>query len=601
MDVFVCLAAHANELVTREELQEAVWGGRAVTDEPLTRAIGELRRALEDGGGDSEYIETVPKRGYRLIGEILLPDGSRLESDQTHSQPRHRKLAVVIVAALALALVYAAYDVLVIDPAQEQALRSDASDLSVAVLPFVSVSSDPEQEYFADGLSEDILSLLARIPGLKVVGRTSSFVFKGKNEDLRVIGQTLGVKTVLEGSVRKSGDRLRITAQLIDVSDGTHIWSETYDRTMTDIFEVQDEVATAIIDTLQIHVGAAPSRGRPTDSPEAYTLFLKARVLLSAFEQKRAEELLLEAIKLDPNFAEAYELLASAYWALNRQRRTYDAAAKALAIEPDLVLAQALYDSANVETHLSGVEAFERALRERPGDPHILGRLSWNLAQAGYLQEVLRLSERRVNLDPLSLDANIDLAWVLYAVGRVNEAVATMELAGRLTPKSTTWMIGIVNLVKKQDEIAIANFEEYLRHFGYADSSWVRELVTAARDPATGQAYLDRRIPQIVASMSADEVLVGKVGTDWHNELTNFYLFFGFLDRYFEQILDLDLTDSAWTGTDLSLYQGALNAGHRISANRWAANGSANKGQISLQRDRCSRCPLWVVSGPFHQ
>jgi TolB-like protein len=136
------------------------------------------------------------------------------------------------------------------------------------------MSDDPGNEYFSDGLSEDILTLLANIPDLKVIGRTSSFAFKGKNEDLRVIGQSLGVKTVLEGSVRKSGDRVRITAQLIDVSDGTHIWSESYDRTMTDIFSVQDDVAAAIIDALQIHVGTYPTRGRPTENSEAYALFL---------------------------------------------------------------------------------------------------------------------------------------------------------------------------------------------------------------------------------------------------------------------------------------------------------------------------------------
>ena len=132
------------------------------------------------------------------------------------------------------------------------------------------MSDDAGNEYFSDGLSEEILNLLAKIPELKVIARTSSFAFKGQTGDIRGIGQQLGVKTLLEGSVRKSGERVRITAQLIDVSDGSHIWSETYDRTITDIFAVQDDVAAAIIDALQIHVSANPARGRPDPSSNVF-------------------------------------------------------------------------------------------------------------------------------------------------------------------------------------------------------------------------------------------------------------------------------------------------------------------------------------------
>ena len=212
------------------------------------------------------------------------------------------------------------------------------------------MSPDPDQEYFSDGLSEEILNLLAKIDGLKVIGRTSSFAFKGKNEDLRNIGKALGVTTVLEGSVRKSGDRVRVTAQLIDVSDGSHLWSDTYDRTLTDIFAVQDDVAASIIDALQIHISTTPTRGRPTESSEAYTYFLSARSALNRTESADALQSAQKAVGLDPLFAEAYELLALAYWSSNgasldatqSQRGTNDAAAKALAIDPSLFFAQAL-------------------------------------------------------------------------------------------------------------------------------------------------------------------------------------------------------------------------------------------------------------------
>ncbi|MCZ6826518.1 MAG: hypothetical protein O7D88_03325, partial [Gammaproteobacteria bacterium] len=433
---------------------------------------------------------------------------------------------------------------------------------SIAVLPFVNMSPDPDQEYFSDGLSEEILNLLAKTPELKVIGRTSSFAFKGKNEDLRVIGEALGVKTVLEGSVRKSGDRVRITAQLIDIADGSHIWSETYERTMTDIFAVQDDVAAAIIDALQMHVATVPTRGRPTENMEAYTLFLKARVLLNGVKVRDIEERLLQAIEFDPNFAEAYELLAATYWRLTGQwvktgegqKLTYNAAAKALAINPDLVFARALLESSNIKNWslLRDIEAFERAVREQPGDLDALRALGFVLLKAGYFQEALGIAERSVELDPLSPGANFRLFQTLYTVGRSREAIAMLELARQLGSAGANWYLGNINLVDNRDDIAIAHFEARLQHFGDPNPTWVRDLVTGARDPATGQAHLDRRIPQIVAAMPEEDAYYMQL------HLTSWYLHFGYLDRYFELILDLDLTDSAWTDADVPVHDGTL-------------------------------------------
>ena len=501
----------------------------------------------------------------------LTPEGIKLEKNVDRSVSiRHvtgRKLDFVIICVLAVALLMFTADKFFRDPdtvtASDFAQEFIATEVqqSIAVLPFVNMSDDPGNEYFSDGLSEEILNLLAKIPNLKVIGRTSSFAFKGKNEDLRVIGEALGVKTVLEGSVRKSGERVRITAQLVDVSDGAHIWSETYDRTMTDIFAVQDDVAAAIIDALQIHVGTNPTRGRPTENTEAYALFLKARASINTYEFRDAEEILLEATELDPKFAEAYELLAFSYWwqagtvvkAAEGQKLMGEAADKALAIDPDLFLAEAMFQSGNIETWslLGEIEAFERAVREQPGKSAPLRALTSKLMKAGYLQEALTVAERRVELEPLSPAANNRLSEVLLAVGRTNEAVAALELADQLGSISAKWIIGAVNLVDKQDDIAIAHFEAWLQQYGHPDSSWVRDLVTGARNPTTGQAYLDRRIPQIVASMPAEEAY------DRQRTLTMWYLAFGFIDRYFELIFDFDL-DATWTDADSLVYAGTI-------------------------------------------
>lgn len=501
----------------------------------------------------------------------ITPEGLKKEVDVDRSLSiRHetgRKLDFVIIAVLAVALVLSTYGKF--DAAPDSTPTGDSANepvatevqRSIAVLPFVNMSSDPEQEYFSDGLSEEILNLLANLPDLKVIGRTSSFAFKGKNEDLRAIGNALGVKTVLEGSVRKSGDRVRITAQLIDVADGTHIWSETYDRTMDDIFVVQDNVAAAIIDALQMHVRTTVTRGRPTDIPEAYFMFLKARASLNVFEYRNAEQLALNAIEIDPNFAEAHELLALNYWwmagtvirAAEGQELMGRAAARALAINPDLVLAKALYQSGNIETWslLGEIEAFERVVREQPGNSAPVRALANNLLKAGYLQEALAVAERHVELEPLSPAAQNRLSEVLFAVGRRSEAIAAMELADQLGSVAAKWVIGALNLVDKQDEVAIANFEAWLHQSGYADTAWVRDLVTGARDPVSGQAYLDTHIPQIVAATRKEDAY------DRQRTLTMWYLAFGFFDRYYELIQSIDLRPS-WTDANSLVYVGTI-------------------------------------------
>ena len=463
----------------------------------------------------------------------LTPDGIRREKDidraESITYKTGRKLDFLIIGIMALALAYFVVDKFIL-PEKSQVVVDEPVDEqhSIAVLPFVNMSDDSGNEYFSDGLSEEILNLLVRIPGLKVIARTSSFSFKGRNEDVRNIGEALGVKTVLEGSVRKSGDRVRITAQLIDVSDGAHIWSDSYDRTMTDIFAVQDDVAAAIIDALQIHVGAIPTRGRPTESSEAYTLFLKARAGANVMDWQDAEELLLKAIELDPEFAEAYEILAFTYWNqggdVDEQRLVHDTAAQAIALDPDLVLAQTLYQVSAIGpyTHLRAIQAYERAAREQPDSPWILEGLVFLLAEYGYLEEALRIAERFVELDPLSLIARSHLGSVLYAVGRTSDAVAVLAFANQteLDPDYFKWTIAGVHLVENRDETAIAHFESWLQQHDYPDPTWFRELVTAARNSASGQAYLDRRIPEIVASMADNDKRT------WQRGLISLYLFF---------------------------------------------------------------------------
>ncbi len=499
----------------------------------------------------------------------LTPEGLKKEKDVDRSASithiTGRKLDFIIIGVLLVALTMFAVERFVLLP--DRAPATDAPkeivateiQQSIAVLPFANMSPDPDQEYFADGLAEEILNLLAKIPELKVIGRTSSFAFKGKNEDLRVIGEKLGVATLLEGSVRKSGDKVRITAQLIDTSDGAHIWSDTYNRTMTDIFAVQDDVAAAIIDALQLHITAIPARGRPTQNAEAYALFLKARVSLNTSDNTTAEELLLEAVELDPEFAEAYELLAYGYRdqtggkfeSAIGQKLMGEVAAKALEFDPDLIYAQAAYQIGNIESysHLGEIEALERVLHASPNHTWAMDGLVFDLMVAGYLQEAVGVAEQLVDLEPLSPRAYSRLYRALYASGRTHKAFDALEIYEQLNPRGWKWDAGIANLVELRDEIAIANFEVSVEQDGLP-SDWVRELVTGARNPATGQAYLDEHIPQIVASLP--EEFAGGYSVF----LTNFYMYFGFFDRVFELTLDGELTDKTWTDAQFGVWRG---------------------------------------------
>jgi TolB-like protein len=464
-----------------------------------------------------------------------------------------RQIDFVIIVLLVIAVGWLVYDKTIVAPVLEN---------SIAVLPFVNMSDDPGNEYFSEGMSEEILNLLARIPELKVIARTSSFSFKGKNEDVRSIGKALGVKTVLEGSVRKSGNDVRITAQLIDVSDGAHIWSETYDRKLNNIFVVQDDVAAAIIDALQIHVGTNPTRGRPTENPEAYTLFLRARTLLNAQNGRDAIVLLRRATELDPDFGEGYELLAYSYWQTSGlsisvaegQRLVNDAASKALDINPDLAFAKALYRDTGAfnQAGQTTIGAFEQAWRAQPGNTIPLRTLIYYLGYTGYHREAHRFAEHFVELDPLSSVAHYSLGETLYATGHTTEAMAPLAFASELDNEFAKWFLPAVHLAEKQDDSAIAQTEAALERDGISDSTWVRDLVAGARDPGNGQAYLDRRIPQIVASMP-DEY-----AGEWQFILTPWYLYFGFLDRYYELIFEAEPNAKTWTDADIHMWRGTV-------------------------------------------
>ncbi len=289
-------------------------------------------------------------------------------------------------------------------------------DRSVAVLPFVDMSAGKDQEYFADGISEELLNLLAKVPQLRVIARTSSFSFKGKEADIAEIAQKLKVANVLEGSVRKSGDKLRITAQLIRASDSSHLWSQTYDRTMTDVFTVQDEIAAAVVEQLKVTLLGAAPKARVTD-PKAYALFLQARELsrqYSAASLEQAIALYKQALGIDPAYAPAWDGLAVAYFGqMDLGVLTIDqgfplgkeAIQKALEHDPSFAPAygtQAIFDAIIGRDYPAAVQHLERGLALDPANIDIIGIAAAVARRLGRLDLAIALGEYKVAHDPVS-------------------------------------------------------------------------------------------------------------------------------------------------------------------------------------------------------
>ncbi|MGD2153202.1 MAG: tetratricopeptide repeat protein [Gemmatimonadales bacterium] len=334
------------------------------------------------------------------------------------------------------------------------AVADDVERRSIAVLPFANMSDDPENEYFSDGMTEEIINALTQLRDLRVAARTSCFAFKGKTPDIIEVGARLKVATVLEGSVRKAGNRLRITAQLINVADGYHLWSERYDRELEDVFAIQDDIARAIADKLQVTlaVGVAERLVRPpTESLEAYDLYLKGRFFVNQGGEgpRKGLEYFQQALACDPEYALAHAGIAEAYvWLggtgiLRPQEalpRIREAATRALELDETLAEAHLSlgrlswtheFEWSNAEKH------FLRALELNPGLAEARSMYGFFLASMGRFEESLAELRRGVQLDPLAQLSNTWLGQVLAWLGRFPEAIERLRTALELDP--TSW------------------------------------------------------------------------------------------------------------------------------------------------------------------
>jgi len=323
---------------------------------------------------------------------------------------------------------------------------------SIAVLPFVNMSPDRDQEYFSDGISEEILNALAQVKGLRVIGRTSSFSMKGKNEDLRTVGQRLNAANLLEGSVRRAGTKVRITAQLIETANGSHLWSKQFDRELTDVFAVQEEIARAVVAALEVALLPGTGSTARTADPEAHDLYLRGLDALGSGTvdgYEAAVKLLEKVVARDPAYAPAWAALSRArFWASDQGStldprtewpRALQEAERAVALAPassETFFARGSFRLAAQQDWTGAVADLERARELNPGSPDILLQYGALLAALGRLREADETIERAVLLDPLHSAAHVGLAIIRTGEGRLDEALAAATRALELAPQN---------------------------------------------------------------------------------------------------------------------------------------------------------------------
>ncbi len=436
--VLRALLERPQQLVTREELQHRIWPKDTFVDYELAlkKAVSRIRGVLGDSAENPRFIETLSRRGYRFIASVNNGAADRRT-----------------VPALS------------------------ATRDSIVVLPFINISADTENEFLADGITEEIINALAQIKELHVVARSSAFSFKGKHIDPRVVGEQLNVRTVLEGSIRKAENRLRITAQLVNAEDGYHLWSERYDREMKHIFEIQDEIARSIAERLKVTLergGQEPLVKATTTNLEAYQLYLKGRALLykRGLAVPRALECFKQAVALDEHYALAWAGLADSYTTLGyngfahpaaTMPKGIDAARRAVALHPSLAEGHNALAMACLMGTWDKVEAEREFVRALELNPRYIQARDWYAlfylqCCEGLLEEGVAQAKLALESDPLSAYANALFGFTNCIAGRAVEGLRACERAVELDPESfiVRWCHHAALYVSERFEEAVA-------------------------------------------------------------------------------------------------------------------------------------------------
>ena len=466
-DLLAYLVQNRDRVVSKEDLIGLVWGGRTVSDSTFTSRVNAARTAIGDSGRDQKLIRTISRKGLRFVGTVQEPANS--------NRPEGRL--------------------------PEKSLERPRSGLplpdrpAIAVLPFNNMSGEREQEYFSDGISEDIITALSKLRWLFVIARNSSFTYKGKSVHMKQVAEELGVRYLLEGSVRKSGDRVRITAQLNDVATGSHIWAERYDRDLADVFAVQDQITEAIVAAIEPQIYAAENfraRSKPPNSLDAWDLVMRAlwhywRVTRQ--DNVVAQALLEKAIAIDPNYGQALSVLATSHmsgvhlgWAELGSTAPIAERAALAAVAADgedpwahNALGSVYFSTRRLDDSLA---EFELALQLNPNFSLAQGYYGLALSYCGRWQEAHEAAQRAIRLSPRDPSSAIYYGIAAYAqfVGRnYQQAIALAREAIRQRGDFTGAyrVLTVAAVMTGQAEVAAAALQELRRAQPNISLAWI--------------------------------------------------------------------------------------------------------------------------------
>jgi TolB-like protein/DNA-binding winged helix-turn-helix (wHTH) protein/Tfp pilus assembly protein PilF len=566
-DVLRYMVENAGRLVTQDELLEALWPETYVNQEVLRKYILEIRKVLGDRPEKPEFIETVTKRGYRFIAPVVdesaeepadlsttemksgeaateeaaiedqvVRETAASEQQASSGERRVRKLAIIQVLAVIVAAGLSGYFWFT----RNRPNAPSTNNTSVAVLPFVDLSPAKDQAYFSDGFAEQLINDLAQVSGLKVVGRSSSFQFRGKDVDLRDVGRKLGVANVLEGSVRREGNHVRVTAELVKTADGFQLWSQTYNREINDILAVQDEIALAAAGALQLKL--LGSSGQPVSStlrsenPEAYQAYLQGKYFAARGQDKedlnKAVSYTDQAIQLDPKYAAAWaqrsqvmENLAGLGLIESNEgfRRARESAEKAIALDPNL--AAGYLRLARIQmSHDWDWDGAEVSLRKaamlEPGSAEVFHGRAYLARRLGRTDEAIELYKLAVALDPLRANFQLALGYELFYQGHYDEALAALQKAEEMNPHLSGLYVtrGKVLFSEGRNEEALAEME---KEKGEGESLSGEALAYYAQGRSEDS---DKALKQLIATHQNDSAF----------QIGEIYAYRGEVDKAFE-------------------------------------------------------------------
>jgi TolB-like protein/DNA-binding winged helix-turn-helix (wHTH) protein/lipoprotein NlpI len=480
LEILAMLLERPGEVVSREDLRKRLWTSETTVDfdNGLNKAINKLRQAFGDLADIPRYIETLPRHGYRFVAPVeeLSPQTGNATPAPNESRGKFRAKWIWITVScciLAGALAFIA-DTFWYGSRSKGAATT--IEPSVAVLPFADLSPKGDEGYFSDGLAEELLDNLAKIQGLRVTARTSSFQFKGKNEDSRVIGQKLNVATLLEGSVRKEGHRVRISAQLINTADGFHIWSDTYDRELNDIFQVQESIARSVAESLKVELLAREFPPPRRTNELAYIAYLHGQDSLRQSDKDsfdKATEYDEKAILLDSNFAPAWAGLARALiqkadCCYVAPQEVYDEARadaeRALALDKNLADAYAElgWIQTNYDFAWAAADAsYQRALALEPGNVSAIQGAAILASAQGRIEQSLGLFHRLVEINPLDAYSFLQYGVTAQNTGHLDEATAALQKALEINPNlgGAHVQLSLVHAAQSHPQMALADVE----------------------------------------------------------------------------------------------------------------------------------------------